>query len=158
MIEIYLRPLKHEDALISYMWRNDKEIWEFTENKPDRHITVETEIEWIKTILQRPNELRFAICIKDTDQYIGNVQLTDLTASDAQFHIFIGEKAFWGKGLGRTATKLLLEYSGKTLKLKSVYLFVRKDNLRAVSIYRKCGFEISASDEITYKMTVHIGS
>ena len=38
------------------------------------------------------------------------------------------------------ATKLLLEYAFKTLKLKKVYLNVDEKNIAACSLYEKAGF------------------
>jgi len=140
-MEIYIRPLKEEDSFISFRWRNDPEIWALTGNKPNKIITPEIELEWIKNILSRVNEKRFAICIKETNEYIGNVQLTDITNENAQFHIFIGEKAFHGKGIGTKATRLILEYAFAVLKLKQVYLKVKQENVAAIKSYKKCEFK-----------------
>lgn len=138
--EIYLRPLEEKDAETSHMWRNDPDIWKFTGSKPDRHITPEIEKEWIKQILKRPSEKRFAICLKESGQYIGNVQLTGITDYDGELHIFIGEQLYWGKGIGTKATDLLVEYAFNELKLQCVYLFVKKENTSAVRAYEKVGF------------------
>ena len=109
--EIYLRPLQEKDAERSYLWRNDSDVWKFTGSKPDIYVTPEIEKEWIQKILQRPDEKRFAICLKENDQYIGNVQLTGINDYDGEFHVFIGEKSYWGKGIGTCATNLLVEHA-----------------------------------------------
>ena len=43
-MEIYIRPLRIEDALISYKWRNICEIWALTGSRPDIEITPELEL------------------------------------------------------------------------------------------------------------------
>ena len=53
-------------------------IWKFTGSKPNMEITSKIEKDWIKNVLNRKNEKRFSICVKDTNQYIGNVQLTSI--------------------------------------------------------------------------------
>src|SRR5215218_1914784 len=140
---VYIRPLKTSDATVSYKWRNDPEVWQFTGSRPDQLITVETEHQWIEGVIGKSDERRFAICIKETEQYIGNIQLTNIKDSKAQYHVFIGEKCFWGKGLAKEATHLILKYAFDELKLDEVYLDVRLDNKNAFHLYKKVGFELT---------------
>ena len=140
MDKVFIRFLEEGDAKLSWKWRNDPEIWKQTGQKPDKHISYEMELEWIQKKLQRHNELRFAICEKQTGAYIGNVQLTDINGYDAALHIFIGVKEKWGKGYGTEATKLMVEYGLGILQLQSVYLDVKKDNIAAITAYARTGF------------------
>jgi diamine N-acetyltransferase len=96
--EVYIRPLRLEDAQMSYQWRNNPKIWRHTLSKPDRHITVEMEAESLARILTREDEKRFAICVSDNGAYIGNIFYTDIRDGEAQLHIFIGEQRLCGKG------------------------------------------------------------
>lgn len=152
MTDIYIRPLEEKDAYISVLWRNNPEIWKYTLSKPDREITIDIELCWIKTVLKRTNEKRFAICISSNNQYIGNVQLTNITDTDAKFHIFIGESEFWNQGIGTKATALMIEYGIHMLGLSSIYLRVNKNNQPAVKSYLKNGFEIIQIEEDKVKM------
>lgn len=126
--------------MISWKWRNDPEVWKLTGSKPDRTITPEIEKAWIQQVLNDDSCRRFAICLEKTDEYIGNVQLTNITDEEAEFHIFIGAKTYWGKGLGTQATDKLIKYAREQMKLKTIYLFVKPDNLAAIKIYKKAGF------------------
>ena len=139
-MKIYIRPLQIEDALISYKWRNNLKIWKFTGSKPNIEITSKIEKDWIENVINRKNEKRFSICIKDTNEYIGNVQLTSIKNKKAEFHIFIGETSFWGKGIGHQATKLILEYGFNEIGLNNIFLNVKEDNKKAVKLYEKIGF------------------
>ena len=107
---------------------------------------------WRWSSLEKTNEKRFAICILKTNQYIGNIQLTDITETDAQFHIFIGETEFWNQGIGTKATNLLIEYGINTLGLSSIYLYVNSNNKPAIKSYLKNGFDIIQSDNEKVKM------
>lgn len=137
---VYLRPLRLEDAKISYKWRNDSEIWKFTGSRPDRHITYEMEKEWLYNSLQRKGEKRFAICLQKGHRYIGNTQLIDIKRRQASFHLFIGDKTYWGKGIGREVTYLILRFAFSELSLQQVSLEVHKENIPALSIYKCMGF------------------
>lgn len=137
---IYLRPLNLEDAKTSYQWRKDPDIWVYTEFKPNADFTLEQETEWLRAKLNKANDSRFAICLHGTDQYIGNVQLINLDDSEGEFHMFIGEKKLWGKGIGKCASKLILEFGFSKRNLESVFLFTHEDNIAALSIYEKLGF------------------
>jgi diamine N-acetyltransferase len=150
--EIYIRPLELGDAKISYRWRNQEFIWKFTGTRPDQEITLSMEQDWIKHVLTRRSERRFAICISSTDEYIGNVQLTDIKNGRAEFHIFIGETTYWGLGLGELATNLVLKFGIDELKLKEIYLFVNKDHIGAIKLYMKTGFIIQTDTGTCYRM------
>jgi len=152
MIDIYLRPLIKEDALISYKWRNNSEVWKYTASKPDRYITKKIETSWIMDVLRRPDEKRFVICIKNSNKYIGNVQLTGIKNGKAEFSIFIGETKYWGKGIAEKATGLILKYAFNELGLKEVYLRVNKDNISAIKAYEKNCFCVVDSDGKYFKM------
>lgn len=151
---IYLRPLNLEDAKISYQWRNDPDIWVYTEFKPSTDITLEKETEWLRGKLNKANDSRFAICLRDTDQYIGNIQLIDLDEHRGEFHMFIGEKQFWGKGIGKQASKLILEYGFFAKNLESVFLFTHEDNAAALSIYENLGFVTVGKQDQHIKMVL----
>ena len=153
-MKVIIRPLQETDAFISYNWRNKPEIWKYTGHKPDKEITLEIENEWIRKVLQRQSEKRFAICIGDEMEYIGNIQLTDITEEKAQFHIFIGMNKYHGLGIGPKATKLILDYGFKILDLNEIYLSVNKLNVPAIKSYEKCGFEIRSTSENELIMSI----
>ena len=147
-LNIYLRPLREEDALTSYKWRNDPEVWKLTGSRPDIVVTPEIEKDWIRKVLQDPASRRFAICIAQNDTYIGNVQLTNITGEEAEFHIFIGEKKCWGKGVGYMATTELINIAKKQLPLKRIYLYVKPGNTAAIKIYEKAGFKQAGGEKM----------
>ncbi|HTN21397.1 MAG TPA: GNAT family N-acetyltransferase [Pelobium sp.] len=139
---IFIRPLALGDGQTSYKWRNDELIWEFTEFKPNKPVTVALETEWIKKALAIKNDHRFAICIKETGQYIGNVQLVNVKDKSADFHLFIGDSSFWGKGIGQEATRLVLYYAFNLLNLYDVMLKVHRKHIAAKKLYEKMGFQV----------------
>jgi diamine N-acetyltransferase len=138
---VYLRPLKLEDAKTSYQWRNNPLIWKFTQFKPDRPVNIALETSWLKKVLKNKTEYRFAICLLENGQYIGNIQLINVKNNSGCFHVFIGDPTFWGKGIGKEATALILNYGFTKLALDFITLEVHKDNLFANAVYQRMGFE-----------------
>ncbi len=54
--------------------------------------------------------------------------------------IFIGDKAYWNRGYGTEAMRLLLKHGFETLNLNRIFLRVHEDNLGAIRSYEKAGF------------------
>lgn len=150
MYKVYIRPLTIEDAKISYQWRNDPEVWKFTGSKPDREITYEIEKEWIEKVISDKTCRRFAI-IADGN-YIGNIQLTNIKNKEAEYHIFIGDKSWWGKGISTLATYQILHFAKEELQLEEVLLSVREENIAAIKSYLKCSFSERESENGWIKM------
>ena len=144
---IYLRPLHIDDAQRSYIWRNDPQVWTYTGFKPTQLITEEIEKTWLTNVLKREQDKRYAVCVKETHEYIGNVQLMHIENNTAEFELFIGEKRYWGKGIGYEATKQALHVAFHELNLDSVYLYVHLDNIVAIRCYYRAGFVFSSQEE-----------
>jgi RimJ/RimL family protein N-acetyltransferase/glycosyltransferase involved in cell wall biosynthesis len=145
MYKILIRPLEQNDSEISWKWRNDEEVWKYTGSRPNISVTPEIERDWINKVLNQTNSRRFAITVDD--KYVGNIQLTNITSENAEYHIFIGDKDYWGKGIGFSATQQIIRFAKNVLKLKQVYLYVQKDNENAVKLYQRCGF-VQVSNDI----------
>jgi len=150
-MKIEVVPLRLEHALVSYRWRNDAQVWEFTFSKPDKLITPEIETAWLEGVLKRTNERRYAILCDGA--YIGNVYLTDITARDAQFHIFIGETEYWGKGIATTVTRIVLD-KAKAMGLKHIWFLMKEKNLSVLVFSKKNGFVESEKNGDIIKMTL----
>jgi diamine N-acetyltransferase len=151
---IYLRELYLSDAKISCNWRNNPIIWKYTGYKPDKIITEEMEVGWLKQKLSNEKDHRFAICLKKNSQYIGNVQLINLHDNTAEFHLFIGEPAFWGMSIGKQATSLMLNFGFSHLNLDTISLEVHHENKPALSLYKNIGFTENGRNNEYLKMLV----
>ena len=153
-MNVYLRSLEVDDAKISYKWRNNNKIWKYTGRKPNILITKEIELKWIKDVLKRSDEVRYAICESISDKYIGNVQLTNIDKNSAEFHIFIGDTSFWGMGLGTLATSKMIHIGFNKLKLKCIYLHCSYKNINAIKTYEKVGFKKVSNKGDDIKMEI----
>ena len=62
-------------------------------------------------------------------------------ARTCELGITIGDKDYWGRGYGREAVGLLLDYGFRYHNLHRIFLSVNGNNERAIRAYRACGFE-----------------
>lgn len=138
-MNVRIRPLKEQDAYTSVKWRNDPEVFKFTGNIYNHKITIDNELEWIRKVTANPTDYRCAILVDEV--YVGNIYLTDIKEGTAHFHIFIGDKSYWGKGVAKRASLLILEYAFNVLNIKEVLLRVRKENTSAYNLYLRLGFK-----------------
>lgn len=83
-----------------------------------------------------------AFAIEADGKYIGGCSLYrfDQTARTCELVIEIVDRAYWGRGFGRDAICLLLDYAFRFHNMHKVYLGVWGNNERAIRCYRACGF------------------
>lgn len=62
------------------------------------------------------------------------------TAQTCELGIGIGDKEYWGRGYGRDAVRVLLDYAFRLRNFRKVTLNVNAPNERALRCYRACGF------------------
>src|SRR3989338_1313815 len=102
---IYLRTIEERDLTSQYQqWFNDEEVCRFNSHHrfPNYRENMD---DYFKNVIQSRNNLILAIADKDTDMHIGNISLQDINTTNhsAEFAIVIGEKEYWGRGVGREA-------------------------------------------------------
>jgi|TARA_B110000027_G_C16110081_1_gene297305 RimJ/RimL family protein N-acetyltransferase len=148
MHNIYLKSQKIIDLKTSYKWRNDKSIWTKTvgEGKfKSKKISHKDEIEWFNRIKKKKDRKNLSIFLQN-NKLIGNIYFTNILNRRAEFQIVIGDKKYWNKGLGYKSTKLSLTFANVNFNINEFYLFVKKDNIFAIKIYKKIGFRIIKSN------------
>lgn len=151
-MQITIRPLQEQDAYTSVNWRNDPEVFKYTGNTYDHEITIESELNWIRKVINNSSDYRCAILVGNV--YVGNIYLTDIDGVSANYHIFIGDKNYWGKGVAKQASLQLINYGFDKLGLKSIRLKVQKENVPAYKLYEKLGFKEIDSDDKWISMII----
>ncbi|MBA1336926.1 MAG: Acetyltransferase, GNAT family [Firmicutes bacterium] len=138
---LFLSPIDPEDAELYANWINDLEVSIYLTSAPDIY-SLARERETLERISKEGYV--FAIVDSEKEQAIGNcgVMNVDLINRKAELGIFIGAKGYWGKGYGKEAIELLLDFSFNILNLNSVMLIVKEFNKRAINCYEKCGFKL----------------
>jgi RimJ/RimL family protein N-acetyltransferase len=83
-----------------------------------------------------------SFAIEADGQFIGQCALFNFneTAHTCELGIAIGDRAYWGRGYGREAVALLLDYAFRLRNFHKVWLTVQGNNDRAIRAYAACGF------------------
>ncbi len=138
---IYLRPVDKEDMPAIRCWANDPEIRRLTgEVMPMSQAGADQFLERIKN---DENRVWFSVVQKETEHIIGEAGLLRIFYPwrTADLSIIIGDKFSWGKGYGREAVLLLLDYAFGALALHRISIGVVGFNQRALRFYEKIGFQ-----------------
>lgn len=80
--------------------------------------------------------------IEADGQCIGQCALFNFnpTARTCELGITIGDQAYWGRGYGRDALRLLVDYGFRHQNFRKIWLAVHGDNERAIHAYKAVGF------------------
>jgi len=141
---VRLRALELDDLERTWRWHNDPVLYE-TLGSPFRFVSRLAEEEWLRTrCAYGAADISLAICLTRTGEHIGNIYLRriDWVARHAETHMFIGPRAQRGRGYGESALRQLIRYAFAMLGLQRLYLEVLADNVAAIRLYEKCGFEV----------------
>ena len=105
------------------------------------NISTEKEAKFIEKFRNNPGDIMIVALLGD--RVIGNASLmrnrTARYSHRAELSITV-IKEYWGQGVGSRLMEMLIEFAKKK-GLASIYLEVRSDNLRAIRLYQKYGFE-----------------
>ena len=150
--EVCLRGIEREDFTKGlYKWANDQEVTNYmiTGLKPS---IKDNMVDLYERTRNSGEEVVFSIVEKENDGLIGLVGLyrIDTQIRSAEFRIIIGEKEYWGKGIGTECCKKIIDYGFESLNLNKVWLGVNEENVGGMKSYRKAGFSIEGilKDEV----------
>jgi len=99
------RPIKEEDYPLITSWMNDGEVtkYMFTGQKP---VNIKQTAMILEEEICSGKNLVLMVVDKESKRALGTTGLYEIhpTARKAEFRILIGEKDFWGKGIGTEVT------------------------------------------------------
>jgi RimJ/RimL family protein N-acetyltransferase len=140
--KVTLRSVERDDLKTLHVFRNDVEVHVLADDDPWLPRPFESFVKFFEKRLESTEpEAWFAI---DVDgKMIGDCGLWDfdVTARNANLGISIGERDYWGKGYGRDAVRVLVDYAFQHHNLVKVCLTTTADNGRAIRAYEAAGFE-----------------
>ncbi|MDI3517612.1 MAG: diamine N-acetyltransferase [Thermotogota bacterium] len=134
--ELLLRPISLNDTEFILKLRNDLEMSQnFFSDPPlyDFH-----HIEWLKS--QR-NDID--LIIEVNNQRAGRIRVYNLDFRNQRCEYGIELlKAYRGKGIAKKSSTLLINYVFNNLPVRKIYLYVFEDNVDAIKLYERLGFEV----------------
>ena len=137
MIKISLRKIKSSDENYFAKWWRDKELLKLTSGI--LKLVSDKEIDrYFQAMLNSEDDYNFIILANE--KIIGHISLIKRRNGWRETQIVIGEKKYWGKGLGSKSIKLLIKKAKKD-GISRIYLEVRPTNIRAIRTYEQCDFQ-----------------
>lgn len=139
---VTLRPVRRDDMEKQCEFNNDLEVELASGGDPPMPQPLERLLADFDKQAAEGGRDRGQFAIEVDGKLIGSCGLFNFndTFRTAELGIIIGDKEYWGKGYGREAIRLLLEYAFKYHNLRRVYLNTTSVNERGLRCYRACGF------------------
>ncbi|MFB0997404.1 MAG: GNAT family protein [Flavobacteriales bacterium] len=139
---IYLRTIEPNDAQLMLKWENNPENWAvsntlvpFSEHLILQYVNSAQDIFETK-------QLRFIICVTDTDKPIGTIDLFEYDPLNqrAGLGVLIDEVSERNKGYANEALKLMIRYSWDRLNLHGLFCNIFESNEHSIKLFQKNGF------------------
>ena len=106
--------------------------------------TVAQVADWLARTLQDQHSLNLGIYITETQELIGYAGITNISRvnQSGEYFILLGDKTYWGRGIGTTVTRQVVTRGFQELGLNRVMLTVSVPNEGGVKVYLKAGFQL----------------
>lgn len=156
---INLRPLSLDDLKGGYPgWLNDPEVSAHNSHHVFPYTLAQTR-GYIESVQNDPQNLVLAIVTKEGNKHIGNIALQRINLIDrnAEYAVVIGDKEYWGKGISREASRLLLAHGFNTLNLHRIYCGTSSTNIAMQKLATALGMqEEGRRREAQYKNNAYV--
>jgi RimJ/RimL family protein N-acetyltransferase len=141
---IELNPLHENHAHYFYNWIQDKEVIRYSLSIFQKLKTKEQVRTWPLDTIKNTSTFKQGVFLKGTDQLIGYAGICDLSSTNksGEYFIFIGDKSYWGKGVGTEVTTKVLQLGFNDLDLNRIMLTVSEPNIGGVKAYQRAGFKL----------------
>ena len=120
----------------SWDWLNDNEIKEITMTP---NFTKESQEKFFNSLPGRSDYFIKGITYNSVP--IGVCGMKNITEKDAELWMYLGEKEYWGQGVGKEASSYLVKMA-KEKGLESIYAKTYQRNERVKNLYIKFGCSV----------------
>lgn len=138
---LLLQPLTSAFLSEEYVsWLNDPLVNQYLETPSD--YTLE-DLQAYLTVVDKQDILFWAIVHQNDNKHIGNIKIDPVHPRDkrGEYGILMGNTEYWGKGYAKEASEAVIHYCFDELHLRKITLGVVENNITAVQLYYKIGFE-----------------
>lgn len=144
-MNLKIRPIEVSDAenMIVYLNQIAGESENLTFGLGEIEITLEKEISYLQSLQGNGNQMMVVATVDE--EIVGNISYNGghrlRTRHVGEFGISV-RKDYWGKGIGKALLQNLIDWGKASPYCEKINLRVRDDNIRAISLYRKLGFQV----------------
>lgn len=139
--KVCLTDITEADIAEITRWYSDSFFRRFYESPAALPRSEEETRRWILEQRSESNTCFFAIRLRDADTIIGLISIAGIVDGMGWLGVGIGTDLHRGKGYGREAIKLMLDYAFLELRLQQIQLLVYDFNHTAIALYQKMGFK-----------------
>ena len=141
--KVRIRAIDLDDLEVITKWRNTTEVMKyFYEKEP---LSLEMQRRWFEGYLSRlDKEKCYLIETLSDDKPIGTISLYDIDWRNRHCEFgrfFLCADELRGKGHGREALELILDFGFNHLNMAKIYCTTYHDNHRALKLYESVGFK-----------------
>lgn len=153
---IILRPLCDNHLPLLYKWNSDPEVLYWTEGGEDIERSYDKDT--VNAIYVNVSKDAFCFLIEINGHPVGECWLQKMNLTDVikmypdldvrRIDMAIGEKRFWGKGIGTKFVEMLVEFAFFKEKVDVLHCFCEDYNLRSQRVWQKNGFKLARVDDL----------
>ena len=135
---VYLTRVIDTDIELLMAWRSNPLVYKYfyLQREP---LVWENHLKWFMG--ERNSQDRVMYMVWYDDRRVGSTSLHSFSSRTPEIDIYIGEVTLWGKGVGKEAIRLVIDYNIETLKrFKAVSARIMKGNIRSQKMFEACGF------------------
>jgi RimJ/RimL family protein N-acetyltransferase len=140
---VRLTAIEDEDISTIASWYSDPDFLRYFDKLPAYPKGKQDLLQWIRKARSSSNSFPFAVRSLESEAMIGYIELDNVQwwNGAATLGIGIGGEGNRGKGFGKEALSLILEFAFEELNLHRIQLNVFSYNEKAISLYEKAGFK-----------------
>lgn len=152
--DIVLRPLCDAHLPWLYRWNADPEVLYWTEGGED--VVRSYDQETVHQIYGGVSQNAFCFLVEVDGAPIGECWLQKMNFPDViamypgldvrRIDMAIGEKAYWGKGIGTAFVRMLVDFAFAAENVDVLHCFAEDYNLRSQRVWQKNGFTLVRAD------------
>ena len=140
---IRLRQAIGADVETIFLWENNVENWFVSDTIAPYTVADIEDFVLNRNDIFISGQTRFIIEDEMTNS-IGCLDLFDFNAKNKRLGIgILIDNEFRGKGLGKEAVKLAVNFAIESLDVRGVFVEIAKSNLGSQKIFEACGFQIT---------------
>jgi RimJ/RimL family protein N-acetyltransferase len=151
---VSLRPMTENDWDILWKWNNDPDVLYFAEGDEVGAYTLDQ----VQQIYRGVSQNAFCFIIQVDDKPIGDCWLQQMNlerileahpeAECRRIDLMIGEKEWWGRGLGTEVIRLLTKFAFEREKADFVFgCDIADYNLASLRAFQKAGYQVETKIE-----------
>lgn len=141
---ISIRPITESDLQMKVDWINDPDINKYLHYEIP--LCLDKTVAWFQRASK--DNTRYDLIIETTGKEpIGLIGLTGINQryQTAEFYIAIGNKNFWGKGIGTEATSLINDWAFNSLGIYKLWATIRAENKAMIAMMKKVGYQVEGT-------------